>query len=141
FSAPSDSVNREGKPQKWQTAPDDALPEDFASGDELIQVWNAEPQTLTPFVSRDAYATRIYREVLEPLIWDDVDSFEWVPGLAKTWEVSDDGLTITYHLFENATWSDGKPVTSEDVVFSFDLIMNEQIDAPVLRSYIADNVE
>ncbi len=140
FSQASDSVNREGKPQQWQTAPDDALPEDFASGDELIKVWNAEPPTLTPFVSRDAYSTRIYREVLEQLVWYDVDTLRIVPGLAKSWEYSDDGLTLTFYLFENATFSDGKPVTAEDVVFSFDLASNPEIDAPVIRSYIADNV-
>lgn len=141
FSAATSSINREGKPQKWAPFPDSEAPSQFKPGGDMMMVWNSEPQTLTPFVSRDAYATRVYREVLEPLIWTDVDELRWVPGLAKSWDVSDDGLTITYHLFENATFSDGHPVTAEDVVFSFDLIMNPDIDAPVLRSYIESNVK
>lgn len=140
FSQASSSINREGKPQEWAAAPDSDLPSDYASGDEIIIVWNAEPQTLTPFISRDAYATRIYREVLEQLVWTDTDSLKTVPGLAKSWDVSEDGLTITFHLFKDATFSDGVPVTSEDVVFSYDLIMNPEIDSPVLRSYLSDNV-
>jgi len=140
FATPTPSVNRMGKPQQWQTAADGELPDGFAPGGELIMVWNSEPGTLTPFVSRDAYATRVYRQVLEPLIWHDVDTLRWVPGLARDWSISEDGLEITFDLFEHATFSDGHPVTAEDVVFSFDLIANPEIDAPVLRSYIMDNV-
>ena len=140
FSQASSSINREGKAQKWAVAPDEALPEDFAPGDTAITVWRAEPQTITPFVSRDAYASRIARDVLEQLVWTDTDSLKYVPGLAKSWDISDDGLTITYHLFENAKFSDGVPVTADDVVFSYDLVMNPEIDAPVARSYLADNV-
>lgn len=45
---------------------------------------------------------------------------EWNPQpyLAKSWEVADDGLSVTLHLVENATFHDGQPVTSEDVAFS-----------------------
>ncbi len=42
------------------------------------------------------------------------------PCLAKSWELSPDGKSITFHLVENATWHDGKPVTAEDVAFSFE---------------------
>ena len=38
-----------------------------------------------------------------------------VPGLADSWETSEDGLTWTFHLNKDAKWHDGKPVTSEDV--------------------------
>ena len=40
------------------------------------------------------------------------------PYLAKSWDVSEDGLTVTFNLVDNATFHDGKPVTSEDVAFS-----------------------
>lgn len=140
FSAASPAVNRQGLPQAWQVAPDAELPEDFAPGDVLVDVWASEPGTLTPYVSRDAYATRVHREVLEQLIWTDVETLRHVPGLAKSWEVSEDGLEYTFHLFENACFSDKEPVTSRDVIFTFDLIMNQQIDAPVTRSYVEDFV-
>src|SRR5262249_40746034 len=43
------------------------------------------------------------------------------PLLAKSWDMSPDALTWTYHLRRGAAFSDGHPLTSEDVVFSFDL--------------------
>lgn len=62
-------------------------------------------------------ATQIFAS---PLRYDD----DWTPEpyLAKSWEVSDDGLTVTLHLVENALFHDGTPVTSEDVKFSIETI-------------------
>ncbi|MBW2062812.1 MAG: ABC transporter substrate-binding protein, partial [Deltaproteobacteria bacterium] len=50
------------------------------------------------------------------------DRWRPVPYLAKSWEVSDGGLTFTFHLVENASFHDGKPITSEDVAFSFGVV-------------------
>ena len=49
-----------------------------------------------------------------------------VPGLADSWEHSKDGLTWTFHLNKDATWQDGKPVTSEDVAYTFRRILDEE---------------
>ena len=46
------------------------------------------------------------------------DKFVPHPYLAKSWEVSDDGMSYTFHLVENARFHDGEPITSEDVAFS-----------------------
>ena len=46
------------------------------------------------------------------------DDFAIQPGLAESWEVSDDGLTVTYTLRENLTWSDGTPLTADDVAWN-----------------------
>ena len=43
--------------------------------------------------------------------------------LARSWDVSDDGKTFTFHLYD-AQWWDGKPVTAEDVAFSFDMMVD-----------------
>ena len=51
------------------------------------------------------------------------------PELAKSWDISDDGLTITFHLRQGINWSDGEPFTADDVVFTFnDLIFNEDVE-------------
>ena len=50
--------------------------------------------------------------------------------LAKSWDVSSDGLTYTFRLDENARWWDGDPVTAEDVVFSLDMIVDPDEPRP-----------
>jgi peptide/nickel transport system substrate-binding protein len=49
-----------------------------------------------------------------------------IPGLADSWEVSDDGLTWTFHLNKDAKWHDGVDVTSEDVAYTFNRILDEE---------------
>ena len=55
-----------------------------------------------------------------PLRYDE----DWTPQpyLAKSWDVSEDGLTVTLNLVKNATFHDGMPLTSEDVAFSVEVI-------------------
>jgi len=49
--------------------------------------------------------------------------------LAKAYEVSDDGLALTFHLREGIRWSDGAPITADDILFTYnDLILNEDVD-------------
>ena len=52
------------------------------------------------------------------------DKWQPVPYLAKSWEISGDGLTYTFHLVEGTVFHDGTPVTSEDVAFSIDVVKN-----------------
>lgn len=47
------------------------------------------------------------------------DGISLVPGLAESWDISDDGLTYTFHLRPNVVFSDGSPMTSQDVLFSW----------------------
>ena len=47
------------------------------------------------------------------------DGISLVPGLAESWDVSEDGLTYTFHLRPNVLFSDGTPMTSEDVLYSW----------------------
>ncbi len=53
------------------------------------------------------------------------DDYETTASLAESWEISDDGLTVTYMLREGLLWSDGEPITSEDVVWNIETA-NEQ---------------
>jgi len=67
-------------------------------------------------------------------------NFEPVPYLAESWEASSDGLTYTFHLVKNATFHDGKPVTSEDVAFSFELVKANHSFGPSMLGPV-DHVE
>ena len=54
------------------------------------------------------------------------DDFETVPGLAESWEGSDDGLTYTYTLREDLQWSDGEPLTAADVAYTINRGRDEE---------------
>lgn len=51
------------------------------------------------------------------------------PGIAEKWDISSDGLTWTFHLRDNAVWSDGKPVTAKDFVYSWNRLVNPKTAA------------
>src|SRR5665648_274827 len=51
-----------------------------------------------------------------------------VPGLAETWEISDDGLVYTFHIREGALFHNGDEVTAEDVYFTYDRMLNPETE-------------
>jgi peptide/nickel transport system substrate-binding protein len=59
----------------------------------------------------------------DPLIYLNLETYELEPGLATSWDVSEDGRTIVLHLREGVTWHDGVPFTADDVVFTFEQIV------------------
>jgi peptide/nickel transport system substrate-binding protein len=69
------------------------------------------------------------------LFWDAANFPEVVPNVAKGWEVSEDGTTITISLREGAKWSDGTPFTSNDIMFWFEHIYQNEELVPVRSSF------
>jgi peptide/nickel transport system substrate-binding protein len=71
---------------------------------------------------------------------DVTSSGEYVPELAESWEVSEDGLTWTMTIVEDATFHDGEPLTAEDVAYTIQLYRDTE-DFPFLPSYAAPFVD
>jgi peptide/nickel transport system substrate-binding protein len=65
--------------------------------------------------------------IFDPLVMVDIKTFEILPALAQSWDISPDGLTYTFHLVK-ATWHDGVPFTSADVKYTFDYIITNKLD-------------
>ncbi|MCK4235237.1 hypothetical protein KAX75_12470, partial [candidate division WOR-3 bacterium] len=57
-----------------------------------------------------------------------------VPQIADSWEYSEDFKSITYYIRKDVKWSDGEPVTAEDVKFTFDLIKDPEVGSPLAAS-------
>ena len=76
---------------------------------------SADPETLDPQLARSVAAAKVLGDLYEPLFVLDAAG-RAVEGLARDWQVSDDGLTWTFELREAARWSDGTPVVAADVV-------------------------
>ncbi len=75
---------------------------------------------------------------MEGLLRLNVDTYQWEPELAERYEVSKDNLTYTFYLDKNAKFSDGKPVTAEDVKFSILAVRDPKYQAPHRMPYYED---
>ena len=73
--------------------------------------------------------------MLQSLAQRDPQTLEWKSLIAKSWRISDDGLSIQFELNQNVRFSDGHPLTAGDVIYTYDLIMNPKIAAPRSRAY------
>ena len=107
----------------------------YRQGDWLVRAFGTGLKTITPLVSSDAYASEVQSYVMESLLTRDPETLEWHGLIARDWTVSEDGLTLTFHLREDVGFSDGVPLTAHDAVFSFDFLMTEAIAAPRSRAY------
>lgn len=84
----------------------------------------ADPIVLCPTLAGDTYSNWILAQLMEPLVEYD-ENLEIEPRLAESWEISEDGMTYTFHLVRGAKWHDGEDFTSEDVVYTFNTITEE----------------
>ncbi|MGB7084022.1 MAG: ABC transporter substrate-binding protein [Phormidesmis sp.] len=95
---------------------------------QLISTVLGEPKTFNYLLSQESTSSDVLALIYEGLISIDQTTSEIVPALAESWTISEDGQTITYTLKDNLKWSDGEPLTVDDVVFTYnDLILNEEI--------------
>lgn len=108
---------------------------DFAEGDQFIGTFAVTVGKLTPFLATDVYQRYVENMVLEPMVTRSPDDLSWQGVLAERWEVSEDGLTMTFHLRRGVVFSDGSPFSAKDVLFTFDLIKNPELNAPRLAAY------
>jgi ABC-type transport system substrate-binding protein len=95
----------------------------------------AEPPSLNPLTSNDGYQVAIQSYILEELLRRNVDTNEWEPSLAESWEISADKKTFTFKIRQGVKWSDGKPLTVEDVKYSFDAIFDPELNTAHMRPY------
>jgi peptide/nickel transport system substrate-binding protein len=84
----------------------------------------AEPQALDPSTVTSLNDFRILANVFEGLVRFDADSLQVRPSLATDWEVSDDGLTYTFHLREDVRFHDGSDFDARAVKFTFDRMLD-----------------
>ncbi len=106
-------------------------------GGNIVRSLGGEPPTLHPIMSTDAYASRVLDFVMDTLLERKATDWEWAPRLAEKWEISKDGKTFTFWIRKNAKWHDGKPVTAEDVKFSFEAVFEPKYQAAHLLPYLA----
>ncbi|MDQ0325013.1 peptide/nickel transport system substrate-binding protein [Rhodopseudomonas julia] len=85
----------------------------------------AEPKSLDPHAVTASNDFRILVNLYDGLVRTKDGTLEPEPALAKSWEVSEDGLTYTFHLREGVTFHDGTPFNAEAVKFNFERMLDE----------------
>lgn len=82
------------------------------------------PKSLNSYIDNNTYTHQVFDLMYETLLGQDPVTSEFTPGLARRWTISDDRLTFTFELDPDARWSDGQPVTADDVKWTFDQVMD-----------------
>ncbi|MBC8108617.1 MAG: ABC transporter substrate-binding protein [Anaerolineae bacterium] len=108
----------------------------FARGDWLVDNFGTKIGKLTPFLATDVYQRYVEYNVMDSLVSRDPYTLEYVPYVAQRWEISPDGLTMRFFMRPEVIFSDGVPMTADDVVFTFDWVRNKEVDASRDRSYL-----
>ena len=113
------AVQGEGSAAPTATASDEPV-----SGGTYIVRGAGDPYSFNPDLKVDDWGVVTYQNIFNRLVKQTVSN-EVVGDLAESWEFSDDGLTLTFHLHEGVKWHDGEPFSSEDVKWTFDKIRTE----------------
>ena len=122
--------------------PDDALEETVAAPDVLTLIYSRSPATLNPHLATGFQDFEAARIVYEPLA-SYGPTGELLPILAaelpslENETVGEDGLSVTWKLRETLRWSDGEPLTADDVVFTYKFITNPTVAAVTAQYYQA----
>lgn len=101
---------------------------DSADGKVFRYAVNTLPTTLDPTKGQGIGDNEIQHAVTEGLTRNTAGDIK--PGIAESWDESEDGLTYTFHLRKDAKWSDGEPITAADFEYSWKRLVNPETASP-----------
>ena len=100
------------------------------TGGRLAVALRSEPKTLNPVLALDETSREVIQCLTADLIHINRGSQKTEPALAQSWSVSRDGRQYTLQLRRGLRFSDGQPFDADDVIFSFQVYLDEKIDSP-----------
>jgi len=103
---------------------------DLSTEQVLTRHLEADPRTLDPSLVTDVVGEHVDDDLFEGLLTLSEDG-QTAPGVALKWETSSDGKTWTFHLRDDARWSNGQPVTADDFVYAW----RRQVDPATASEY------
>ncbi len=109
-----------------------AGPVPVQGGGTLNLSLSSDPDNLNPILATSSAAAAVNRLLFPTLISPNPFTGQWGTdnAMATSWEAAPDGLTYTFTLRPNVTWSDGDPVDAADFKFTYDAILSEQVESP-----------
>jgi peptide/nickel transport system substrate-binding protein len=96
-------------------------------GQRLVTATASDPKTFNPILVTDQTSNLALAEIFEGLVRTNPETNLAEPVLAEAWEWGDGGKTCTFRLRRDVQWHDGTPLTSADVVFTFDAVFDERV--------------
>ncbi len=112
----------------------------FAVVGELHMLVRQDIRTLHPYMASNPSETLAVSLLYDTLLDDDGQA-GLQPNLAERWDLAADGTSLTFWLNPQARWHDGEAVTAQDVVFSFDLVLQEQFPGLTRLAALVDRAE
>jgi len=107
-------------------------------GGKMTESTISDPKTFNLWVSADAGSTGTVGPLYSALIERNYYTLEWEPALAELPTISKDGLTWTFKMKDGLKWSDGAPITVDDVIFTLDMIYDEKVQTNFREGMILD---
>ncbi len=90
------------------------------AADGIITInWGTEPPSLDPGLATDTTSSNVLLNIMDPLVKLEGENLEPTPALAESWDITDGGKTIVFHLRSDGRWTNGDPVTAEDFEYSW----------------------
>lgn len=112
------------------------------TGGTFITAINADPVSLNGIYANDGASIAVLSYVFNPLTLGGENWGTEIKGdLAESYEVSEDGLTWTFHLRDDVVWHDGEPFTADDVIYTFETIQGAEDDIAPFRPRFLQNGE
>ncbi|HEU0163563.1 MAG TPA: ABC transporter substrate-binding protein, partial [Thermomicrobiales bacterium] len=107
------------------------------TGGDIIQVFTTDLATVNPILAQDLAAGYMIGLVFEALVQINPIDGTPAPSLADSWEISSDGLRYRFALNPKATWHDGQPVTADDVIYTYDAVLDPTSLSPTRATLLA----
>lgn len=124
-SAPATSSVKDAPVVVEQTGEPDPIAAPQAVRGGVFTTWGGGyPKSLNMWLDYNSFSSQITGLMFEPLVEMHSTRDEPIGSLAESWEISPDKKTYTFKIHPAAKWSDGRPVTADDVQFYYDVIMN-----------------
>lgn len=108
----------------YKAAPDPIASPDAEIGGELAIFGGQYTKSFNYYLDTSSQTSDIFGVMFESLLGMNPITLEYEPALADHWTISSDKKTFTFHINKKARWSDGKPVTAEDVLWTFQAVMD-----------------
>jgi oligopeptide transport system substrate-binding protein len=101
-----------------------------AAAEQVLRMgWGAEPPSLDPGLATDTTSSNVLLAIMDPLVRLNSETNDAEPSLAESWDISEDGKTVTYHLSPDGKWTNGDPVTAGDFVYSWKRTLSPELAA------------